>query len=110
MPRTPKRKSTHSQAESRLCTIPDCGRPAYVRGLCQTHHRQMLTTGTTKPIRRYRPRSSGTVKFSGLRLSEACAELLDQRAKQSGCSLGATIADILERWHLAREKSGTRKS
>jgi len=50
------------------CIVPDCGRPYFARGLCQTHHRQLLTTGKVKEIRPYRKRTDGTVKFAGPRL------------------------------------------
>jgi len=53
--------------------VKDCGRRAYARGHCQTHHHQLITTGVTKPIRPYRPRSPDTVRYSGLRLSPAAA-------------------------------------
>ena len=80
------------------CSVEGCGRPAYARGLCQTHHRQMITTGTLKPIRPYRKRSPGTVKFSGLRLSPECAKLIQDYAVRRGVSQGAAIAFILEEW------------
>ena len=61
-------RSKHPKPRPGECTAPACGRPSYVRGMCQTHHRHLLTTGKVKPIRPYRKRSAGTVKFSGLRL------------------------------------------
>jgi len=78
--------------------VPSCGRRAYARGLCQAHHRQHLTTGKLKPIRPYRPRSAGTVKFSGLRLSEKAAREIDRKAAREGLAHGAVIAKILEEW------------
>jgi len=84
--------------DSNVCIVPDCGRPAYARGLCQTHHRQLLTTGKLKAIRPYRKRSAGTVKFSGLRLTPECADQVEEYAKTNQVSLGAAIAFILEEW------------
>lgn len=84
----------------KLCSFPDCGRAAYARGLCQTHHRQLLTTGTLTRIRPYRSRIPGTEKFSGLRLSPDCVRKLAARAEQERLSNGATIATILEQWLL----------
>jgi hypothetical protein len=82
--------------ERSICRAPKCGRYSYARGLCQTHHRQMLTTGELKPIRPYRPRKRGTVKFAGLRLSKHCADMLSRYAAQRDISLGAAVADLLE--------------
>jgi hypothetical protein len=81
------------------CTFHGCGRDSYARGLCQTHHRQRLATGKLKPIRPYRKRSAGTVKFSGLRLSPGCIDTLEAYAEKRGLSHGAAIAEILEAWH-----------
>ena len=81
------------------CKVSGCGRPAYARGLCQTHHRQVRTLGKVQPIRPYRPRVTGTVKFSGLRLTPRCVELLKRRAESQDISYGATIAEILEDWY-----------
>ncbi len=86
------------------CTGPDCNRASYARGLCQTHHRQQITTGKLKAIRPYRKRSTGTVKFSGLRLSQHCARTLKAYAKQRGISAGAAIAEILEDWYAGTLK------
>src|ERR1044072_1097690 len=82
--------------ERSICTAPKCGRDHYARGFCQTHHRQMLTTGELKPIRPYRPRKPGTVKFAGLRLSKHCADMLGRHAARLDISLGAAVADLLE--------------
>lgn len=82
----------------KLCSEEGCGRPAYARGYCQTHHRQLLTTGKTQPIRPYRKRSPGTVKFSGLRLSPQCAGQIEEYAERRNISQGAAIASILEEW------------
>jgi len=100
-----KKSNGRSQAEaaSPTCGEPDCGRPSYARGLCQTHHRQLITTGKTKPIRPYRRRTAGTVKFSGLRLSERCAELLGHAARRKGLSQNAVIAEVLEAWRATVE-------
>jgi hypothetical protein len=81
------------------CKVSGCGRPAYARELCQTHHRQLQTLGKVLPIRPYRPRISGTMKFSGLRLTPRCVELLKSRAESRDLSYGATIAEILEGWY-----------
>jgi hypothetical protein len=64
--------------------------------MCQTHHRQLMITGTVKPIRPYRKRNAGTVKFSGLRLSPLCARTVDAYAAEREISRGAAIAEILE--------------
>jgi hypothetical protein len=86
--------------DENLCAAEGCGRPAYARGLCQTHHRQMTTTGKLRPIRPYRKRSPGTVKIGGLRLSPQCADQVQGYAEEKGISLGAAIAFILEEWLL----------
>jgi hypothetical protein len=104
---TTKRKRAAKKSNRRIqtaaasphCSEPDCGRPSYVRGLCQTHHRQLITTGKTQPIRPYRRRTAGTVKFSGLRLSQRCAEVLGRDARRRGLSRNAVIAEVLEAWH-----------
>jgi hypothetical protein len=102
--RTGKRPSRKPPDEiPTLCRVPDCGRPDYTRELCQTHHRQMLTTGTVKPIRPYRKRTAGTVKFAGLRLTPQCAQRISQYAEREVVSLGAAIAFILEDWLLKQK-------
>ncbi len=74
-PRSPERArksrgGPEQHTDSRdLCSSRGCGRPKYARGLCQTHHRQMLDAGKLKPIRPYRKRSADTVKLAGLRLT-----------------------------------------
>jgi hypothetical protein len=88
----------HEPSSPRLCSVPDCGRPAKARGLCQTHYRQMLTECRVRPVHRYRKRTPGTVKFAGLRLSPGCARKLKKWADDQGLSVGAIIADILEDW------------
>jgi hypothetical protein len=91
------------------CTVAECGRPSRAQGLCQTHHRQLLTAGKLEPIRPYRERRPGTVKLGGLRLTVPCAETVKAYAEQHGLSLGAAIADILEGWNARRHKpSGER--
>jgi hypothetical protein len=81
-----------------FCKVPNCGRKSYARGLCQTHHRQLLTTHKLKPIRPYRKRKSGTVKFAGLRLTPGCATKVGAYATEQGIAPGAAIAKILEEW------------
>jgi hypothetical protein len=90
------KRRKRSNAPITMCIAPKCGRHSYARGLCQTHHRQMLRTGERKPIRPYRPRQPGTVKFAGLRLSKRCATMLGRYATQRDFSLGAAVADLLE--------------
>jgi Ni,Fe-hydrogenase I large subunit len=68
--------------------------------MCQTHHRQLLTTGMVNPIRAYRKRSAGTVKFAGLRLSASCVETVKAFAKARGISDGAAVAQLLEDWNV----------
>src|SRR4051812_31922406 len=102
MPRSKRKQSAARKAPTQVpptCMVPDCGRRAYdARGLCQTHHRQLITTGKLKPIRPYRGRSPGTVKFSGLRLSEKAVREIDREAAREGLAHGAVIAKILEEW------------
>jgi len=86
------------------CEVTGCGRPHYAQGHCQSHHRQMLTTGELKPIRPYRPRSEGTRKFVGLRLSPATVEALQALAAEEGISRGAAIARVLEEWNVRRKR------
>ncbi len=89
-----------------LCGVLDCGRPFYARGLCQTHHRQLLTTGRIRAIRPYRKRDPDTVKFAGLRLSRHCAAMLEQVAKSKGIAHGAVIAEVLEEWRSELRQRG----
>jgi hypothetical protein len=56
----------------------------------------MITTGKLNPIRPYRKRSTGTVKFAGFRLTPHCAQTVDAYAEERGLSRGAAIAQILE--------------
>lgn len=88
----------------KACTVRNCGRRSYARGLCQTHHRQLLQTGKVGSIRPYRPRSPETVKFAGLRLSSRCAEQLERYADHRHIARGAAIADILEAWNHKRAR------
>jgi hypothetical protein len=97
-------RSGRGSTEKEPCTVRNCGRPGYSRGLCQTHHRQKLTTGKTWDIRPYRPRSPGTIKYAGLRLTLECVEELETRRKARGLSEGAAIAEILEEWNTPRPK------
>jgi len=96
-PRSPVRSPSGDPAA--ICRVAQCGRRSYARGLCQTHHRQMKTTGRTRSIRPYRPRSGGTVRYAGLRLTPECARRLTAHAEAHDISRGAAIADILEDWH-----------
>jgi hypothetical protein len=95
------RKSPTTKAKK--CAVPECDRPSYARGLCQTHHRQLMTTGKLGSIRPYRQRQAGTVKLCGLRLTPGCAEMLEQVAKERDLSYGALIAEILEAWNNRRK-------
>jgi len=99
----------HEGEEGKMCRVRSCGRRTYARGLCQTHHRQLLQTGKVGTIRPYRPRSLQTVKFAGLRLSENCADRLEAYAEQRGIARGAAIADILEAWNEKRRKESRGK-
>jgi hypothetical protein len=92
-----------------MCTVRGCGRRGYARGLCQTHHRQLLQTGKVGTIRPYRPRSGKTVKFAGLRLSDDCADKLESYAERHGIARGAAIADILEAWNKKRREEKQEK-
>jgi hypothetical protein len=58
----------------------------------------MLSEGALVPIRPYRRRVPGTVKFAGLRLTPGCAATVRSEAEARNLSCGAVIADILERW------------
>jgi len=88
----------HPKSSSGICKEPECGRKSYARGLCQTHHRQLLTTGNLKPIRPYRKRESGTVKFAGLRLTRGCAAKVGAYATEQRIGHSAAISKILEEW------------
>jgi hypothetical protein len=57
-----------------------------------------MTAGKLQPIRPYRKRTDGTVKFAGLRLSRGCAAKVDAYATEQGIALGDAIAAILEGW------------
>lgn len=98
------RKPRTSARKPNVCIVPGCGRPPYARGLCQTHHRQLLTTGKIKAIRPYRKRSTGTVKFSGLRLTPETADQVQEYAEENSVSLGAAIAFILEEWLVKKKR------
>ena len=103
---TPRAKaSRHVPSGGKICEVPDCGRPGYAQKHCQTHYRQFLLTGTVHSIRPYRPRTPGTVKFAGLRLSPGVAAAIKRIASKKRISHGAAIAYVLERWHADRRKS-----
>ncbi len=95
-PRKKAASPQHPKPRPGECIHPGCGRKSYARGLCQAHHRQLLTTGKLKPIRPYRKRSPETVKFAGLRVTRHCARTVRAYAKRRGISYGAAIAEILE--------------
>jgi hypothetical protein len=100
----PRKRRSRAQDAQQSCIVPDCGRPPYARGLCQTHHRQKTTTGKLREIRPYRKRTPGTVKVAGLRLTPQCADAVRAHAAQIGLSLGAAIAQFLETWHASTRK------
>jgi len=91
-------KPLHPPPLPGFCKVPNCGRRAYARKVCQTHHRQLMTARKLQPIRPYRKRTDGTVYFAGLRLSRRCAEKVDAYAREQGIAHGAAIATILEDW------------
>ena len=96
-----KKKPTPQRARgqgNRQCAFPDCGRPAYAKGFCQTHHRQKRSGRPMTAIRPYRERRAGTTKFAGLRLSEPCAQEIQEIADEYGLSRNAAIEEILEGW------------
>jgi hypothetical protein len=66
--------------------------------MCQTHHRQWVTSGRTWPIRPYRRRAPNTVKFAGLRLTPTSARAIARYAEARGLSHSAAIAQLLEQW------------
>ena len=90
-------KSTRKATPPR-CSVDGCFRPVYARALCESHHRQFVTTGKCGPIRPYRTRREGTVKYSGLTLTSDCALKVDRLARDKGLSRSAAIATILEQW------------
>lgn len=102
-PSKKKRGASGKKVSPAHCRSPGCLRRSYARGLCQTHHRQLLKTGKLKPIRPYRPRAPGTVKHAGLRLSAHAAELLDRECEARRLSRGAIIAEVLEEWTRRRK-------
>jgi hypothetical protein len=88
------------------CTVEGCGRPEAAKGLCQTHRRHVAVLGHPRPIRSYRERTSGTVKFAGLRLSPGCVRKVRRFADARGLSPNAAVQEILEAWHASqRSKS-----
>jgi len=101
-----KRGEPRPQERPELCDFTGCGRPFYAQGLCQTHYRQWRTTGKLEPIRPYRTRTPGTVKYAGMRLSPQCAKKLAERAARAGISQGAAISEVLEEWFAASLKGG----
>jgi len=108
--RSPRDRGSAQQRQNarNVCKVAECGRRAYARSLCQTHHRQLLTLGKTTRIRPYRERSPGTVKFAGLRLTPACVEVVKAYAKERELSRGAAIAGILEDWTASRRGGPSR--
>ena len=98
-------KPPHPPPSRGVCMVPDCGRRSYARKVCQTHYRQLKTARKLQPIRPYRKRSDGTVKFAGLRLTRGCAEKVDAYATEQGIALGDAIARILEDWVARGAKS-----
>ena len=77
----PRKRRSRAQDEQQSCIVPDCGRPPYARGLCQTHHRQKTTTGKVREIRPYRKRTPGTVTTgSDAPLSSSSASLSETTA------------------------------
>jgi len=86
----------------KICQVQGCGRLRFSKKYCQTHHRHVVKTGEARPIRPYRPRSKGTVRYSGLSLSAATVEAIERIAVQRHLSRGAAIAFALEIW-LAQE-------
>jgi hypothetical protein len=110
--KTPTSQGGHGKtkpAHKLLCTVPECGRPAYARGLCQSHNRQMRTLGRVEPIHPYRPRSQGTVKYDQFRVTSLCADKLTAYAVSRGLTPGAAIAEVLEDWAARRRKKGGRR-
>lgn len=93
--------------QPRSCSVPKCGRATFAKGLCQTHHRQLLTKGTISPIRPYQKRRPGTVKLAGHRVAPETAELLREYAGERQMSLGAVIAEIAHEWAI--KKRGRKK-
>ena len=86
------------------CEVANCGRPRSAYGYCQSHYRQIRETGHTNPIRPYRPRASGTIKYAGLRITPACAQAIERFAKKYDLSNGAAIAAVLESWAQPRNR------
>jgi len=98
-PRPPSEPPEPPQStEPQICEFEGCGRPFYTKGLCQTHHRQRQATGTLKPIRRYRDRSCGNIKFAGLRLTPYCVERIQRIVDARGISVSAALSEILDAW------------
>ena len=91
-------KPQHPPPLPGFCKVPNCGRRSYARKVCQTHHRQLMTAGKLQPIRPYRKRTDGTVKFAGLRLTRGCAAKVGAYATEQGIARGDAIARILEDW------------
>jgi len=86
------------------CQVKDCGRPGYSSHLCQTHHRQFVSTGKLSSIRPYRARDGDTVKFAGLRLRLEVVVALKRISVEQRFSHSASIAHALEMWLLSDKK------
>jgi hypothetical protein len=93
----------------RTCEVTGCDRYVAAHGMCQTHRKQFLTTGTTRPIRHYRTRTEGNVRLSSFKVSSLCAEQVKRQAHERGLSIGAAITEILEGWNTARTSRRPRK-
>ncbi|HLL55962.1 MAG TPA: hypothetical protein VK447_20540 [Myxococcaceae bacterium] len=95
-----------SNKRPRVCNVPECGRPLYARGMCQTHSRQQRVHGRVREITRHRPRRKGAVKVTGgLSLSPDAAGVVKQAAQDRGLTVYQLVTDILEEWAGDKNRS-----
>ncbi len=75
----------------RLCSVPDCARPVYARGLCRGHYAQQ---SRGRPLVPLRDRAAPPREVVSLRVSQECRERI--LAKPAAARL------LLEHWARRR--------
>jgi len=85
------------------CSVEGCGRPVRARGMCQTHYKQVLRMGKTRPIKSKRAPRAEAVRFAGFSLTPLAANLLESEAVRRKIAPNALITDILEGWAKRRK-------
>ena len=89
--------------EPKGCSVEGCDRPVRARGMCQTHYKQVLRFGKTRPIKSKRAHRAEAVRFAVFSLTPLAADLLAGEARRRGVAANALITDILEGWAKRRK-------